>query len=207
MDRVPRTVAMLERRGMSLAQALRAVMLDPSLSHQERGGAATLLTLSGDPLVPQALLDLFFEQSGKDEIYQTALTLVVCNDRRAVPSLIRALHEDANPHRRHAAARATARALARCLSDPAQPHPVREEAAESLAYAGNREVMDALILALHDPDVRIRFWAVFGLGFSCRRDPRAVPARLFFGFPRVLRGAEDRIDKPTSRTHKLCQNA
>lgn len=53
---------------------------------------------------------------------------------------------------------------------------MREEAAESLAYVGNRSTIDALIGALADPDVRIRFWAVFGLGSSCRGDARAVRA-------------------------------
>jgi HEAT repeat protein len=72
--------------------------------------------------------------------------------------------------------RAAARALAQCLVDPAQPQPAREEAAESLTYAGNLETIDAIISVLGDPDVRIRFWAVFGLGGSCRGDERAVKA-------------------------------
>ena len=54
----------------------------------------------------QPLLALFFEQTEKDDLYATALTLESLNDRRAVPPLIHALLEDGNPHRRHAAARA-----------------------------------------------------------------------------------------------------
>ena len=53
----------------------------------------------------QALLRFFFEQTEKDDLYHTALTLESLNDRRAVPPLIHALLEDGNPHRRHAAAR------------------------------------------------------------------------------------------------------
>ena len=60
--------------------------------------------------------------------------------------------------------------------DPAQPQPAREEAAESLAYVGTRETIEPLISVLRDPDVRIRFWAVFGLGGSCRGDVRAIRA-------------------------------
>jgi len=161
-------------------------MLDPDRFHQERSAAGKLLALGKDAAVAQDLLKLFFEQSGKDELYATALTLEGLNDRRVIPILIRALLEDSNPHRRHAAARAlgwirpsnraAARALAQCLVDPSQPQPAREEAAESLAYAGTRETIDALISVLKDPDVRLRFWAVFGLGGSCRGEPRAVQA-------------------------------
>ena len=62
------------------------------------------------------------------------------------------------------------------MLDPAQPQPAREEAAESLAYVGTRETIEPLISVLRDPDVRIRFWAVFGLGGSCRWDVRAIRA-------------------------------
>ena len=185
-DSLPLTIAKLERLGLPLSEALRTVMLDPALFHQERAAAGKLLAISGDKGGAQLLLKLFFEQSQKDDLYVTALTLEELNDRRAVPILINALLEDSNPHRRHAAARAlgwispsnraTARALARCLVDSTQPQPAREEAAESLAYVGTRETIDAIISVLRDPDVRIRFWAVFGLGGSCRGDLRAIQA-------------------------------
>jgi HEAT repeat protein len=185
-ESLPLTVAKLERLGHPLPEALRKVMLDPTLFHHERAAAGKLLAISGDRVAVQALLKLFFEQSEKDDLYVTALTLEELNDRLAVPILINALLEDSNPHRRHAAARAlgwirpsdraTARALARCLVDSTQPQPAREEAAESLAYVGTRETIDAIISVLRDPDVRIRFWAVFGLGGSCRGDLRAVQA-------------------------------
>ncbi len=185
-DGVRLAVGKLERAGLSLPQALRAAMLDPALPPHHRAAAAGLLERGGDPSVPQALLALFFAQSGQHELYDTALTLEFANCRAAVPALTRALLEDPNPHRRHAAARAlgwitpptraTALALAQCLTDPAQPHAAREVAAESLAYAGNTEIMDALISVLQHPDARLRFWAVFALGSCCRRHPRAVQA-------------------------------
>jgi HEAT repeat protein len=100
--------------------------------------------------------------------------------------LIHALLEDDNPHRRHAAARAlvwisrprraATLALARCLVDPTQPQPAREEAAESLAYVGTRETIEPLIAVLGDPDVRIRFWAVFALGGWGHQGARTVQA-------------------------------
>ena len=112
-------------------------------------------------------------------------------DRRAIRPLVDALH-DPNPHRRHAAARAlgwipkagnrAANALIAALTDPAQPQPVREEAAESLAYLYSPRAIPALISVLSDADERIRFWAVFALGSICDRrtgrhtDRRVVPA-------------------------------
>jgi HEAT repeat protein len=181
-----RAVAKIECRGSSLVEALLTVMLDPSQSHFHRATIGGLLSLAGDSRPVQALLKLFFEQSEKGDLYTTALTLEQLSDRRAVQPLIRALLEDGNPHRRHAAARAlgwiqrpgkaAALALARCLVDDTQPQPAREEAAESLAYVGRRETIEPLISVLNDPDVRIRFWAVFGLGGSCRADARAVRA-------------------------------
>jgi HEAT repeat protein len=100
--------------------------------------------------------------------------------------LIHALLEDGNQHRRHAAARAlgwircpgraAAVALSQCVVDPAQPQAAREEAAESLAYVGTRETIDPLIAVLRDPDVRIRFWAVFGLGGRGHWSARTVQA-------------------------------
>jgi len=180
------SVAKLERQGLSLVEALRYILLDPARSHHERGAIGEIWSVSRDGQAVQALLKLFFEQTGKDDLYTTALTLEYLNDQRAVQPLVQALLQDDNPHRRHAAARAlgwirrpgrnAALALAGCLADPAQPQAVREEAAESLAYVGTRETIDALISVLHDPDVRIRFWAVFGLGSSCRGDSRAVRA-------------------------------
>jgi HEAT repeat protein len=180
------TVSKLERRGHSLTESLCAVLLDPARFHHERAAAGKLLGITGDETAVQALLGLFFEQDKKDDLYTTALTLEELNDLRAIPTLIQTLLEDPNPDRRHAAARAlgwihpssgtTALALARCLADSTQPQPVREEAAESLAYVGTRATIDALISALSDSDVRIRFWAVFGLGGSCRGDARAVQA-------------------------------
>ena len=175
-----------ERRGLGLTEALRTVMLDPANSQFHRASAGKLLSISGDPDAVHALLNLFRGQSDKDDLYGTALTLEELNDHRAVGPLIRMLLEDDNPHRRHASARAlgwirrpgraAALALARCLVDLNQPQAAREEAAESLAYVGNRETIEPLIPVLRDRDVRIRFWAVFGLGQSCRGDARAVQA-------------------------------
>jgi hypothetical protein len=57
-----------------------------------------------------------------------------------------------------------ARALVRVVLDKSQPQPVREEAAESLAYSRYEKAIEPLISVLAESDVRIRFWAVFALG-------------------------------------------
>ena len=179
-------VAKLERQGVPLVEALRVVMLEAAGSPFGMAAMGRVLSISGDDQAVQVLLKLFFEQTERNDLYNTALALESLNDRRAVRPLIHALLEDGNPHRRHAAARAlgwisrpgraAVLALARCLVDIAQPQPAREEAAESLSYVGTRETIEPLIAVLRDPDVRIRFWAVFGLGGSCRGDARAVEA-------------------------------
>ncbi len=180
------TASKLELQGVSLEKAFLTIMLNPAQSHFHRAKIGKLLSVAGDSRAVQALLKLFFEQTEKGELYGTALALEELDDRRAVKPPIRALLEDNNPHRRHAAARAlgwirrpgraAALALARCLVDESQPQPAREEAAESLAYVSRRETIEPLISALRDPDVRIRFWATFGLGRSCRANARAVQA-------------------------------
>lgn len=179
-------VAKLERQGLSLTEALRAVSLDTSLAG--RATAAAILSDAGDDLAVRSQLELFFQQTEKDDLFITALTLEHLSDLRAVQPLVRALLEDENPHRRRGAARAlgwmgwpgraAVRALGRCVADPVQPQPAREEAAESLSYVGTRETIDALISALSDPDAGLRFWAVFGLGGTYRRcgDNRCVAA-------------------------------
>ena len=131
-----------ERSGMSLEAALRRVMLDPAAGWHVRGFAARVLAFGDARGASAALQDLFFAQSDKSELWETALTMEWLGDRAAVRPRPEALY-DANPDRRHAAARAlgwipkagsrAAKALTRALSDRFQPQPVREEAAESLA--------------------------------------------------------------------------
>ena len=133
----------------------------------------------------EALLGQFFSQSEQWELYMTATALEELGDRRAVGPLVATLRAE-NPHRRTAAARAlgwmrqrgraVAKALAECLVDGSQLVETREEAAESLSYVGTRETVEALIGALGDPEPRVRFWAVFGLGGICRTDERATRA-------------------------------
>jgi hypothetical protein len=78
---LPATIARLERLGLPLREALRMALLDGALSHWERAAAGKLLAISAKEMVAQSLLRLFFEESGKDELYWTALTLEELNDR------------------------------------------------------------------------------------------------------------------------------
>jgi HEAT repeat protein len=175
----------MERPGVSLEAGLLGILRDPKLSQQDRAVAAELLGMDGGARGVEALLVQFYAQSEQWDVYMTALALEQLGDRRAVVPLIRAL-QDENPHRRTGAARALgwmrqpsralARALAECLLDRSQLLETREEAAESLSYVGTRETVEALIAVLGDPEPRVRFWAVFGLGGICRRDERATRA-------------------------------
>jgi HEAT repeat protein len=174
----------MTRRRSTVDCALRAIAVDCAAGWHARGISAELLAGVGDHSATAALLRQFHEQAGKDELWETALAIERSCDSRAVPPLIHALN-DANPDRRRAAARAlgwvhaaqrrASKALARALADRSQPQPVREEAAESLAYVRSRTAVPALIAASAEPDVRIRFWSCFALG-SYLRDPRVVAA-------------------------------
>jgi HEAT repeat protein len=154
------------------------MMLDPRAGWQRRGIAATVLALADARSAVATLLDLFFAQTDETELWETALTIECFGNRGAVRGLANALY-DTNPHRRHAAARAlgwipgagsrAAKALIRAVSDKSPPEPVREEAAESLAYLQYKAAIPILISALEQPEVKMRFWAVFALGGLGRR--------------------------------------
>ncbi len=149
------------------------MMLDPKAGWTVRGTAARVLATADAAGVAATLLDLFFAQTDKTDLWETALAIEHGADLCAVPRLVDAL-SDANPDRRHAAARAlgwinpksrrSAKALVRALLNKSQPQPVREEAAESLAYSRYEPAISPLISVLNEPDVRLRFWAVFALG-------------------------------------------
>ena len=180
-----------EAKGGSLEDVLRALMLDMSEGWLVRGSAARLLAMSKPHQALSNLLDQFFEQTDQVELWETALVMESLGDRRGVGRLAEAL-SDENPHRRHAAARAlgwipnpgnrAVDALIGALTDRQQPHSVREESAESLAYLHSKRAIPALISALQDREVRIRFWAVFALGSIRNRrtgrhaDRSVVPA-------------------------------
>lgn len=128
-------VRMQQRAGIGLTAALRMVMLHPAAGWFTRGTAAEVLARGDAPGTMTSLIDLFFAQTGKIELYEAALTLERLNDRAAIRWLVPALH-DANADRRHAAARAlgwirgggprAAKALIAVLADRSQPQPVRE---------------------------------------------------------------------------------
>ena len=146
-----------------------------------------------------SLLDLFFTQTSKNDLWETALALEKLGDRGAVGPLTRALYAP-NLDRRHAAARAlgwipgagppAAKALIKALSDREQPQQVREEAAESLAYLHYAPSISVLISVLDEHDVRMRFWGVFALGSIGQEQTHTRPAR----------GADRRIIEALERT-------
>jgi hypothetical protein len=201
----PALVAILnrhERSGVSLESALRRVVLDPAAGWYLRGFAARVLALADARGAVSSLLDLFFGQTDKIELWETALTIEHFGDRAAVRPLAEALY-DSNPHRRHAAARAlgwipkagrrAAKALVGALADKTQSQPVREEAAESLAYLGYAGAIPDLILVLGEPDVRLRFWAVFALGGIGQRQ---VDGRRGSADPRIVEALEKMLSDP-----------
>jgi len=84
------TAAKMERQGIPLVKTLLTIMLDPTKSHFDRAAIGKLLSVGGDGRASKALLKLFFEQTEKNDLSTTALTLEELDDRTAVPPLIRA---------------------------------------------------------------------------------------------------------------------
>lgn len=137
---------------------------------------------------PAFMLEDFFVASGELEQWEAALLLEQAGGPDVVAPLIAAL-QDADLIRRQCAVRAIgwnrhsgprgAKALVALLNDHEQPQPVRSEACESLAYLLWRQAIPTLVAASKEPDVKIRFWAAFGLGGMRHRltgalDPRAI---------------------------------
>ena len=188
---VRKAVLKAEQSGVSLVDALAAVIRDTAAGWGARADAARLLSLTGDSHGTCILLEQLFSQEYRDELYLTALSLEHTGDLHAVKFLRKALH-DPNPHRRTGAARAlgwigyrgnrSAPHLARVLTDASQAVETREEAAESLAYLRcSLTITPALTSVLSDPNPGVRFWAVFALGsrrrgYASSYDPRAIPA-------------------------------
>ena len=183
-----------EQSGVPFANALRQIMLDASVGWYSRAAAAKLLAIADAESVLRALLNLFHAETEKNNLWETALALETLGDRGAVGPLVHALY-DANPDRRHAAARAlgwihdagprAAKALMRTLADHSQLQPVREEAAESLAYLHYAPSIPVLISALDEPDVRIRFWSTFALG-KIGQWQRGADAQIISALERAL---------------------
>jgi HEAT repeat protein len=187
-----------KRAGDRIEIVLHDIAIDANIHSYTRALAAELLVGVGDHRATTSLLRQFFMQERYDDLVETALTLGDTGDLLVSQPMIDALR-DSNPDRRRAAARvlgwlhvpglaatmqrnSAARALSNVLTDRNQPREVREEAAESLAYLSSVPAIPALIAVLDDPDVRIRFWAVFALGSirdwrtGLQLDPRVVPA-------------------------------
>src|SRR5258708_962672 len=138
-----RTVERYECEGLGITHALRTIVTDPGAGWIDRSDAAGVLAIAEDGAVAERLLQQFFSQEGKDELWETALTLERLDDVRSVGPLIQAL-SDQNHDRRHAAARAlgwirnsgsrAVNALINALTGGSQPPPVRAQAAEAPAY-------------------------------------------------------------------------
>ncbi|MGJ5818051.1 HEAT repeat domain-containing protein [Paludibaculum fermentans] len=179
------------RQGGPVEAALCSAITSESLGHFARGMAARILSIGRPDLALNCLFHQLWSQDEKLALWSTGLSIEELRDARAIRPLIRALY-DTHPHRQHAAARAlgwvhpgstrAGRVLTDILADGSQPQPVREEAAESLAYQNSNRAIPALLAAMQEPDERIRFWATFALGQLRNRhswrqsDPRVVPA-------------------------------
>ncbi len=180
-----RRVEQARRGGAGIRRALLHVASDGGAGPFDRGGAARMLREAGDGAGVDRIVADFLERTERDEVYELALAIETAGGRRPVVPLLGALQGPSVAHRR-GAARAfgwiqphpgdrAVEALCALVNDPREDPGVREEAAESLSYAGSGRAIPALTAALSDTDPRIRFWAVFALGGVGSRLGRADP--------------------------------
>jgi HEAT repeat protein len=181
-----------------IESVLHDIAIDTNIDSGLRSLAADFLLRVNEHRVTVSLLKQFFEQKRYEDLMETAMVVEDTGDLLVSEPMINAL-QDSNIDRRRAAARvlgwlrvsgraatvhrnSAVRALTNVVTDRKQPVAVREEAAESLAYLYSPSAIPALISVLDDPDVRIRFWAVFALGSirnwrtGIQLDPTVVPA-------------------------------
>jgi len=78
-----RTVQRYERDGLRLDRALRTIVTDHDAGWFERGNAARVLAIAEGKGVSERLLKQFFSQQGKNELWETALTLEQLGDLRS----------------------------------------------------------------------------------------------------------------------------
>jgi HEAT repeat protein len=184
-------IAQLERDGASFLEALRRIVETPGLGRYFRGGAAAALKEAGHPEVIEFLISEFLREPEKNCFWEAAQSLEEMGDKRATAAFVRALNDPDQEHRYAAAHvlgwmkdKRAVMPLIRVLEDQSQPPFVRGEAAESLSYLRSFRPIPALIRALGEDHVAIRFWSVFALGSIRDRetwkggtnDPRVVPA-------------------------------
>ncbi len=171
----------LARHGVRSPEVLLALVQDRAAPTPVRSTACWVAGMLRDRRAVDALLTAF-QDPAPELVRVAAHALVLLGNRRAVPPLIVALGESADPHRREAAAYALGhlndkRALAPLLDaliTSEQGVGVRAQAAESLGYLRDERAVEPLIAALRDPEPAVRYWATFAHGWL--RDRRALPA-------------------------------
>lgn len=90
---------------LSWGATLSQFVQDTSTGWIFRSTAARVLALADRQTSVSLLLEQFFRQENKFDLWETALSLEYLGERAAVGPLVRALESDPNPDRRNAAAR------------------------------------------------------------------------------------------------------
>jgi HEAT repeat protein len=134
------------------------------------------------PSMPVSIAALLDAVADADAVvrWEAAKALTALGDKRAVPPLIALMQGTGESGQRTAAAYVLgwlydARAvvpLVHVLRNTQEAPELRGQAAEALAYIGNRRAVPALLVALEDPSPEVRLWSAFALGEL--RDQRAV---------------------------------
>ncbi len=142
-------------------------------------------------------------------VEEAAKSLGMLGSRKALQPLIELLIHSGAPENRKAAAYALGllhdkrafEPLLRMLMNSQEAPQVRGYAAEALASLKDRRASPALMAALEDPSVEVRFWCVFALGQL--QESRALPllerlvekdASILPGWGTIAQEAADAMD-------------
>ncbi len=161
-------------------EALLDLVNDQTIELELRMLACWVLARLGHKRAAPTLLNTL--QDPLPDLRQTAAQyLGELGSKRAVQPLIAAMLDDEASEVRKMAAyglgcltdRRALEPLLAVLSNQNEVEAVRGQAAEVLAYLGEASAVPALLKALVEPEVEVRFWVVFGLGQL--GDARVVP--------------------------------
>jgi HEAT repeat protein len=180
LELAQREIDLLVCAGIDSYNQMISVLENPRVKTEVRLAACWMLgRWKGHKAVP-ALLKAF-KSSSHRLIWESAKSLGLIRSKIAFLPLVQAVAKSRSLERRIAAVYAlgllrdgrAAEYLVKVLENHKEASRLRGQAAESLAYLGNQQVVSSLVKTLRDRSVEVRFWSAFALGHL--GDDRCLP--------------------------------
>ena len=168
---------LLAQSGALSPEGLKAAIEDGSLADETRGAAFWLVGQMPIKSAIPSLLRLLRDAEASVR-REAADALGRMKSKRPIEPLIEAMLCDSNLEVREAAAYAlgniddnrAVEPMLKVLTDSSEPPTLRGIVAEQLGWLGDTRAVPALLAALEDQSVEVRFWAVHALGWVGRQD-------------------------------------